>query len=230
MRNWGILVTVFYALIVLFLVVPIVVFFSDSLAEFELLSGLTFLSEGRDAGFLWYFAVTWLAALIGAQALLLFVSVDTSFRRVHPRRHIMVSAATTGLAVSLLTSAAVASVVVAFVADDWPGGEDRFVLSILFLTFLAWFVWGLVFYRFKGDAPDRLNKMTRWLIRGSVLELLVAVPSHIIVRSRGDCSAPLVSGYGIATGIAVMLLAFGPAVLFLYQKRLAGYQSNKSAD
>jgi hypothetical protein len=64
-----------------------------------------------------------------------------------------------------------------------------------------------------------LKRMHRWLLRGSILELLVAVPSHIIVRRRGDCCAPLGTFWGIATGISVMLLCFGPGVFFLFVER-----------
>jgi hypothetical protein len=32
----------------------------------------------------------------------------------------------------------------------------------------------------------------------------------VVARQREDCSAPFATGFGIATGIAIMLLAFGP--------------------
>jgi hypothetical protein len=68
-----------------------------------------------------------------------------------------------------------------------------------------------------------INRLISWLLKGSILELLVVVPCHIIVRRRHDCSAPMVTSFGIATGIAIMLLSFGPSVLFLYKKRLDAY-------
>jgi hypothetical protein len=54
--------------------------------------------------------------------------------------------------------------------------------------------------------------------------LLIVVPCHVVVRHRDDCSAPALTGFGIATGLAVMLLTFGPGVVFLYRKRLRRYE------
>jgi hypothetical protein len=64
---------------------------------------------------------------------------------------------------------------------------------------------------------------------GSVLGLLIAVPSHVVARQRGDSSAPMVTSFGIATGIAIMLLSFGPGVLLLYKKRLNDYANRTPA-
>ncbi len=73
----------------------------------------------------------------------------------------------------------------------------------------------------------------KWLLRGSILELLVAVPSHIVVRQRGVCCAPAGTFWGITTGLAVMLLAFGPGVFFLYVarcRRLRPPEASKDED
>jgi ABC-type multidrug transport system permease subunit len=103
------------------------------------------------------------------------------------------------------------------------GSDGLFAtLNLIGLVVLLWMIWGLIFYRFAcGNEPDGwMHHTTRWLIRGSILELLVAVPSHLVVRARDDCCAPVVTFWGMACGISVMLLAFGPGVFFLFAKRM----------
>ena len=62
--------------------------------------------------------------------------------------------------------------------------------------------------------------ITNWLLKGSILEMVVAVPSHIIARQRGDCCAPGMTLIGLATGLSVALMAFGPGVFLLFAKRI----------
>ena len=103
-----------------------------------------------------------------------------------------------------------------------PPGEDHLILLVVLgMMVLLWLIWGLVFYELaKADEPEALcNRLTRWLLRGSILELLVAVPSHIAVRSRDECCAPVGSFWGIVCGLSVMLMAFGPGVFFLFVER-----------
>ena len=77
------------------------------------------------------------------------------------------------------------------------------------------------FRSFRADDPEALSRrLTKWLLRGSILELLVAVPCHVIVRQRNDCCAPFITFWGIATGMTVMLMSFGPGVFFLFAARI----------
>ena len=103
-----------------------------------------------------------------------------------------------------------------------PDDAQLFALHLLSLMSLSWLVWGLIFHHFaKSDEAETLvQRTTHWLIRGSILELLVAVPSHIVTRQREDCCAPIFSFWGIVTGISVMLMSFGPGVLFLFARRM----------
>jgi len=85
----------------------------------------------------------------------------------------------------------------------------------------VWIAWSIVFGLIaRGRDPTGLGmKLHRILIAGSVLELLVAVPAHIIVRRRNECCAGILTGTGICLGVAIAVVCFGPTVLLLYQKR-----------
>jgi hypothetical protein len=171
--------------------------------------------------------------LVCGQALLLFLRVDTSFKKLKPRAHILVSSAIAAFFLAILTFAGVASVRVGFKGDNF-GFLDKVSSEaalgwILGACALLWLVWGVVFYRFSRNSGDPITCAVSWLLRGSVLELLIAVPAHVIVRRRHDCSAPLVTSFGITSGIAIMLMSFGPSVLLLYKKRMETYSARAAA-
>lgn len=232
MRKWGLLITTFYAFVVFFILNPLAWVLTEfngveDFAEFS----FSELSLSHFSDFLWWPVLIWAGVLVVGQALLLFVSVDTSFRRIQQRRHIGVAIGTVAMMVGLLSGMAIWSVIVAYGGDDiLPANEDAWAMGFWALVAVFWVAWSAIFYFYKAGASDKLERLISWLIKGSILELLIAVPSHVIVRHREDCSAPIVTGYGIATGIAVMLLAFGPSVLFLYQKRLDEYKSRRKTD
>lgn len=232
MRKWGLLITTFYAFVVFFILNPLAWVLTEfngveDFAEFS----FSELSLSHFSDFLWWPVLIWAGVLVVGQALLLFVSVDTSFRRIQQRRHIGVAIGTVAMMVGLLSGMAIWSVIVAYGGDDiLPANEDAWAMGFWALVAVFWVAWSAIFYFYKAGASDKLERLISWLIKGSILELLIAVPSHVIVRHREDCSAPIVTGYGIATGIAVMLLAFGPSVLFLYQKRLDEYKSHRKTD
>lgn len=215
MRKWGILISVFYALIVLFLLLPVFILLSG---ESAILAGM-----GEAAGS-WLIWLTVVVVLAG-QALLLFLSVDTSQKRLKPRAHILVSVTITAMLLGLLATAVVLS---AGVAIDQKFLDNHFqsVASLIGSWLLLWLAWGILFYWYARNSSPIVTRAVTWLLTGSVLELLIAVPCHVIVRRRNDCSAPIITSFGIVTGIAVMLLSFGPSVLILYKKRLDSYGSH----
>jgi hypothetical protein len=65
----------------------------------------------------------------------------------------------------------------------------------------------------------------RLLIAGSILELLVAVPTHVYSRAKDHCCGGYATIWGIGVGISVMLFAFGPGVFFLFVRRWASVRS-----
>jgi hypothetical protein len=218
MRKWGIVISVFYILIVLGLLLPGAMLLAGDTGVYT----WHLLSDLRDALKETYI---WLPILvvISGQILLLILSVDTSQKRLKPRAHIAVSAAVTSMLVALLMFAAIFSIGFAAQGDSFGDRHLETTAQVLSLAAILWVLWGGFFYLYFRRTTGATTRVVAWLLRGSVLELLIAVPCHVIVRRRHECSAPYVTSFGIATGIAVMLLSFGPGILFIVKKRMDAY-------
>src|SRR5258708_6036815 len=167
--------------------------------------------------------------LVSGQALLLFLSVDTSQKRLKPRADILVSCAVGAILTALLTSAVIWSLGFVIRGNDFWDHIFETNLSVLAFWAGLWLLWGILFYLYFRNSSEWVTRIISWLLKGSVLELLIVVPCHVIVRRRHDCSAPIATSFGIATGIAIMLLSFGPSILLLYKKRLDEYSTRKTA-
>jgi hypothetical protein len=161
----------------------------------------------------------WVTVLVVAQALLLFLSVDESQPIPRRRRHLASTAALAGFLTMVLFASAALALWVAFQYDASKGLENPVVWSLIALAGM-WLAWAGLFYAHYRGSSRPVDAAVRWLVRGSILELLVAVPSHVVVHRRNECTEPAVTAYGVVTGLALMLLAFGPGVLALYRKRI----------
>jgi hypothetical protein len=211
MKKWGLVITAVYALIVLGLLAPAFVALVATTPTLP-----DFLSMYQSWG-VWVLAGV---AVLG-EFVLLMVSVDTSQKRIRRRSPIILSAITVGLFLMIVTGAIILSALAVLKLDVPILGT---IARDLAMILIPWMVWGVLFYLFYKNSDDPVTRAVTWLFRGSVLELLVAVPSHVIVRRRHECSAPIVTGFGIASGIAIMLLSFGPSVLLLFKKRMEQYE------
>ena len=80
MRKWGIIITLFYALIVVGLLVPVYVFLAGDDRIFSPIFYNNVINGYEYWGSWLFFAV-----VLFGQAILLFLSVDTSFKRRKPR-------------------------------------------------------------------------------------------------------------------------------------------------
>jgi hypothetical protein len=221
MRKWGIVISAIYAVIVVGLVTP---------------AGLRLAMTGSNAPFLktlgdmyaeW---LVWAAivVVVGGEAALLFLSVDASHKRLKPRTHVSASVIVGSMLFALLAFAVLSAAGAAGMGDKFL---DRFwdtETEVVLIFAALWLVWGVVFYLYFRNSTEVTTRLVSWLLKGSVLELLIAVPCHVIVRRREDCSAPIATSFGIVTGIAVMLLSFGPSVLLVYKKRLDAYAARPS--
>ena len=223
MRKWGIVVSLFYAVVVVVLLVPATMLLSWSDPHSQ-----AFYSDLRDLYKEW---IVWvpIAILLSGQTILLFVSVDTSQKRARPRSRTLISVIVSSMLFALLTFAALSSLGAAAYKDKFLDLYWNTELKVIACWGVLWLLWGIVFYLYFRNSTAVTARAVSWLLKGSILELLIAVPCHVIVRRRQDCSAPVATSFGIATGIAIMLLSFGPSVLLLYKKRIDSYSTRRSS-
>lgn len=244
MKRWAVLTVLLYALALIVLTVPILLIAFGSWSK----NGNSVSLQSTLKIYLAWGYWLWLAVLVAGQALLLLLPLKIAERRLEPRRPLQTPILVGGFLLANLCFAGFFSILCAVFADK---AGDYFDLSALFTAavnpanqaaannsglgtlltaivtvLIFWLIWAAVFRQFaKSVDPDSfLKRITRWLLRGSILELLVAVPSHVIVRRRGDCCAPAGTFWGIATGISIMLLCFGPGVFFLFVERFKRLQ------
>ncbi len=232
MKRWAILTFLLYALALLLLTVPVLLIAFGSWGNNG--HGLTLKTAAHVYRHWGYWL--WLAVLVAGQALLLLLPINIAERRLPARRPLKVPVIVTGLFLANLLFAGLLAVFCAafkeegfgifgfltpFKANEVSPSDLQTLVGMIITILVFWFIWAVIFQKFaESDGPDALLKRSaHWLLRGSILELLVAVPSHIIVRRRGDCCAPIGTFWGIATGISVMLLCFGPGVFFLFVER-----------
>lgn len=228
MKRWAVLTVLLYALALLALTVPVI------LVAFA--GKNSFTAQQAAQIYLQWGYWLWLAVLVAGQALLLLLPLKITRRKFIPRRALKVPCIVTGFLLANLFFAGIMDILCAAFREQGlnvfsylipfnPSLNNPKALEIIVaavVTLLAfWVIWTIIFRHFAdSDDPDSLLKrIVRWLLAGSILELLVAVPSHVIVRRRDDCCAPAGTFWGIATGIAIMLLCFGPGVYFLFAER-----------
>jgi formylglycine-generating enzyme required for sulfatase activity len=91
-------------------------------------------------------------------------------------------------------------------------------LVVLGVMVCLWVGWAAVFFVYwrQGDHFTQLERMTRGLIAGSCLELLIAAPVHVWASKRDDCYCTRGSYTGLVFGLTVLVWAFGPGLVLLF--------------
>jgi hypothetical protein len=160
----------------------------------------------------------WLDVMIIAQAALLVIPVAKQNRRPVRRRSLWLTMLACGLMMGFLALAAVASV--HEFATREPLGGAGFWLALA-AGLAVWSGWAAVFYIYsrRREPNGIVATQCRLLLSGSILELLIAIPTHIVARSRDYCCAGIMTFLGLVFGISVMLFAFGPGLYFLFLAR-----------
>lgn len=209
MKRWAWIVAALYAALLLVLTVP---------AGLLAYAPKVKLGEAAQV-FAWWPYWLWLALMLASQFTLLALPVRIVSLRPVTQGPVWRTILAGGLMGGGLVAGAFLSLY-EFVMRDKGNGTwcQRTALS---LAILSWCVWAVVFFRLsrRMKPADVVSRECRCLLKGSVLELLIAVPTHIAARHRDYCCAGFLTFIGLTMGVSVMLFAYGPAVFFLFVER-----------
>lgn len=180
------------------------------------------------------FALIVAFVLLIVQIFLFSIKVDMFDKRPVPKRKITVTSILVAMLMAIMTFTAYVVLFAVMFGEGAPrlspGSENFYIFFLFMLFFGSWFFWAWGFLKLykNKDENNFMSKLLARVIAGSVMELIIAIPSHIIFRQRDDCCAPIFSYFGIVMGTTVLLLAFGPGIVFLYLKRMADKRPKSS--
>jgi hypothetical protein len=166
------------------------------------------------------------------QAVLLLVPAREMSRRPARRRPLLVPVLASGLMLAVLVIGVFFTLMEIRDLRRASGMFDSPLLVLAVLPCTAWAAWAVFFYFLsrRQSVPGVAAAQSCTLLAGSILELLVAVPTHIAARQRGECCAGVGSFIGLSLGVSVLLFAFGPATFFLYLARWRRLRRRRGPD
>jgi hypothetical protein len=208
MKRWSIWIALLYGVTLTALIVPAMnlafMFYKDKINQGALFGD-------------WQYWM-WIVILMLNQWALLALPVDLVNKRPSGKRSLIFQITASAFSAGLL----IAGLVMAL-SEVLKGATSLEYIGWIFLGALgiSWVFWARVFSSWsrKLETGDLVKRTCRTLFKGSVLQLLVVVPCHIYVRSKDYCCAGVGTAIGLACGLAVMLVSFGPGVFFLYAEQ-----------
>lgn len=220
MKKWALLTIGLYVLVLAALTPP---FIGAAFGEFHWkYYADMFNFKPHDAGYFWLI----LGGLGLLQAALLVVPVRIEGYKHVTTRHVVWTILAG--AVSLILLAGTCVLAIGVVLEHHP--NPSMIKLAMIGTGFFWAFWTLMFWLYAWrKSKSLMARMVNYLLLGSILELLIAIPSHIYVRSRHECCADMITMLGLASGIAIGLLAFGPAVFALFVRRVKNHRCNRAA-
>jgi hypothetical protein len=132
----------------------------------------------------------WLAwvpviALIAGQAILLFLSVDTSFKKLKPRAHVAVSVTITSMLFALLALAGISAVGATVVGDKFLDRYWESAAQMFGIWAALWMLWGIVFYLyFRNSTQVATGAVSRV---GTAARGLLGAPGNELRHRDGNC-------------------------------------------
>jgi len=209
MKRWALLTIALYVVILSLLVGPLLLAgFCPEISVKEIFSA--YLNPAP-----WI----WIGVMALAQAALLVVPVRLAGERPVAKRHVFWTILATIFLLLLMGAGIVFAGVETIGNTKWL--DDDAIVLYVGIVGGVWCIWAFLmgFYVGGREPKTLMQRVVRFLIAGSVLELLVAVPTHILARMRNYCCAGFLTFWGIAAGISVILLAFGPGVFLMFARR-----------
>lgn len=167
-------------------------------------------------------AIAALTGLIVCEILLVVVPIRVATRKPVGRGSLWPAILGSGALAALLVWGMVLALTELALPEPRTELSVRIGLSIaISAAVVIWSAWILVFFimSYRQEPLGIAAKLHGLLLRGSILQLLVNLPAHLIVRRRSECCAGFLTGIGIGSGVVVMLLAFGPGIAFLIVRR-----------
>lgn len=223
MKRWAVLVAILYVLMLGVLSLPVVcACFYPKTGFKDAAEALSAVKDAAEMYGHWQWWL-WLGVMGLAQVAMLAVPVRFASRRPMSHRPLALTVLVSGLMMGALVAGAIYSLA-EFAFGEKAGDDAHFVSTnwiAIGLGVSAWCAWALIFFRSsrKSEPQDLVSRLCKSLLKGSIAELLIAVPTHIVARSRDYCCAGFMTFIGLALGLSVMLFSFGPGVFFLFVAR-----------
>jgi hypothetical protein len=153
--------------------------------------------------------------LILSGASLMMVPVRAAANRPTTRRSIWIPILGSGFLIATLFMFAGSAL------SEYADEKISQVPAVVVGAICVWLMWLGVFIpmTFAVDPTSIGMKLHRLIFAGSLLELLIAVPCHIVVRRRPECCAGIVTAMAICVGVLVMFITLGPSVFLLFHRR-----------
>lgn len=151
--------------------------------------------------------------VLGTQFLMASSTSAINFCGNFKKKRILVPAIIGGLAFMILTFGFLIGTAELLELEGNPA-----IIIFWVLVLISWLFWTLIFYfRLRGTDPDSATgKLVKWTLLGSITELVVLVPMHVVTSSRGHCFAGMQTGIGLIAGVSIALWSFGPGIILLF--------------
>lgn len=218
MKRWALLVVLLYGAVLTMCVIALAVPAFWPRNEWNL-SAWLFLSFDES-----WWAWCFLGVMLLTEGALLVVPVRMVAEVPVPKRHLAWGYLVAAVASLVLLAGIAISLWEHVMATD--ESSTRTWAILLAVVGSLWLGWTILFsfYTGKNRPVGPMGRLVRWLLAGSIAEILVVIPMHAVARYRNYCCAGYMTFAGLAAGMAVLLLAFGPGAFVLLARRLRSYR------